>query len=49
MLYLVAGYKSGAIALWDMKNYTLGRLITDAHTSEITGARIYNYTEDPNV
>jgi len=33
MSYLVSGYKSGSVALWDMKSYKLVKILNDVHTS----------------
>lgn len=43
---MVAGYKSGAVALWDMKSYKLERLMTDVHETEVTGAKVYYISEE---
>ena len=45
MQYLVAGYKSGAVALWDLKTYKLEKLMPDVHETEVTGAKIYHITD----
>ena len=46
MQYLVSGYKSGAIAVWDLQKYKLEKLITDVHSSDIMGARIFHITDE---
>lgn len=46
MSYLVSGYKSGAVALWDMKSYKLVKILNDVHTSEIVSIKIYIVDED---
>ncbi len=49
MSYLVSGYKSGVVALWDMKNYKLVKILNDVHTSEIVNVKIYNVDEDKHI
>ncbi len=46
MQYLVSGYKSGAIAVWDLQKYKLEKIINDVHTSEIMGAKIFHITDE---
>jgi WD40 repeat protein len=46
MTYLVAGYASGAIALFDMRQYKLVKLIKEAHSSEVLSVKIYQVQED---
>jgi WD40 repeat protein len=46
MQYLVAGYKSGAVALWDLRTYKLEKLMPDVHETEVTGAKIYHITDE---
>lgn len=41
MKWLVAGYRSGTVALWDVQNYKLEKLIRDEHKSEVTNVKIY--------
>ena len=36
MQYLVAGYKSGAVALWNIKNVLLEKVMPNIHESEVT-------------
>ena len=45
MRWLTAGYENGAVALWDMQNYKLEKLITDVHESQVTGCRVYHTAE----
>lgn len=44
--YLISGYKKGIIALWDLVKYKLLRIVTDAHLTDITIAKIYYINED---
>ena len=46
MMYLIAGYKDGSLALWDVLGAKLEKLMPKIHTSEITGAKIYSVSED---
>lgn len=46
MEYLVAGYESGALALFDMNSYKLVKIMTEAHDTEVLGAKIYNVNEE---
>lgn len=43
--FLLAGYKGGQVALWDLVDYKLVKFIGDLHQSEITNARIYHIDE----
>ena len=43
--FLISGYKGGQIALWDLVNYKLIRLITYLHNTEILNAKIYYMDE----
>jgi hypothetical protein len=33
MAYVVSGYQSGAIVLWDMKTYKLVKIMKEVHSS----------------
>lgn len=46
MRWLVAGYKSGALALWDLTSYKLEKFMPDVHETEVTGAKVYFVGED---
>jgi hypothetical protein len=41
----VAGYESGAIALFDMTTYKLVKIFNEIHTSEVLGVKIYQVVE----
>lgn len=43
---MVSGYKSGAIALWDIRNYKLEKIINDVHSSEVMSAKIFHITDE---
>ena len=47
--YLISGYKNGQVALWDLVNYKLIRLLTDLHQSEVSNAKIYFIDENENI
>jgi WD40 repeat protein len=47
--YLLSGYKKGTLALWDMVNYAILRIIDDVHVTEVTQAKIFNVTEDDTI
>lgn len=44
--YLLAGYKKGTLALWDLSKYKLLKLMDDVHDSEVTGAKIFHITDE---
>ncbi len=39
--YLMSGYRGGQVALWDLVNYKLIKMIPDLHQSEVINAKIY--------
>ena len=43
--HLCAGHSSGAVALWDLRTYTLIKAITTVHQSEVIAARIFNVAQ----
>lgn len=49
MEYLVAGYESGALALFDMGAYKLVKIMSEAHDTEILGAKIINVNLEKHV
>lgn len=40
MHYLLAGYKNGYVALWDINANKLEKLMTDIHESDVTVVKI---------
>jgi len=50
MEFLLAGYASGAVALFDMGSYKLVKVLNEIHGSEILAAKIYSVDhEKPSV
>lgn len=43
--FMLSGYKSGQLALWDLVNYKLVKVVNDLHTTDVINAKIY-YTDD---
>jgi hypothetical protein len=48
MEFLLAGYESGALALFDMKTYKLIKVLNEVHGSEVLSAKIYFVDEESN-
>ncbi len=46
MHYLLAGYKNGYVALWDINSNKLEKLMTDIHESEVTVVKIQHINEE---
>lgn len=46
MEFLLAGYESGALALFDMKTYKLIKILNEVHGSEVLAAKIYFVDEE---
>ena len=44
-MYLLAGYKSGALVVWDVKTAQVYKIMRNIHTSEVVGASIYTQIE----
>lgn len=42
----MSGYKSGSIALWDIRNYKLLKIINDVHATEVMSAKIFHITDE---
>ncbi len=40
--YLLAGYKSGQLALWDIKTNQLQKIISNVHESYVIACRVFN-------
>lgn len=49
MQYMIAGHKSGALAIWDIMNYKLLKVINDIHDSEVVACKIYSMSEDTSL
>ena len=47
--YLVAGYKKGHIAVWDLSTYELVRCMTEIHKTQVTQAKIFHISTDNEV
>jgi hypothetical protein len=43
---MITGHKSGALAVWDMKQGKAHKIIFDVHETEVVSAKIYYFTED---
>jgi len=44
--YLISGYKKGTLAIWNMVEYKLTKIVEDVHATEVTSAKIYNITPE---
>ncbi len=44
-MYLLAGYKSGALVVWDVKTAQVYKIMRNIHSSEVVGASIYSQIE----
>lgn len=44
--FLISGYKKGTLAIWNMVEYKLVKVIEDVHVTEVTSAKIYNITPE---
>ena len=47
--FLLSGYKGGQIALWDLVNYKLIKVVVDLHTSDVINAKIFDMDEQENL
>jgi WD40 repeat protein len=43
--FLVSGYKGGQVALWDLVNYKLIKIVPGLHTTDVVNARVYHMDE----
>ena len=46
MEYLIAGYESGALALFDMRTYKLVKIMKEIHYSQVLSAKIITVNEE---
>jgi len=47
--FLLSGHKKGHLALWDLVNYKLIRVIGDLHKSDVVNSKIYHVDEGENL
>ena len=46
--FMISGYKNGQIALWDLVEYKLIKIVSDIHQSDVINAKIYYQDESNN-
>ena len=47
--FLISGYKGGQIALWDLVNYKLIKIVPNPHTTEVINAKIFYMDESETI
>ena len=47
--FLLSGYKGGQVALWDLVNYKLIKILSDLHQTDVINAKIYHVDEQESI
>ena len=47
--FMLSGYKSGQIALWDLVGYKLIKVVNDLHKTDVINAKIYFMDEQETI
>mgnify|MGYP000862920557 CR=1 FL=1 len=43
--HLLVGYKSGALALWEIGTHTLQKVLMNVHESEVVSAKVFHVND----